>query len=283
MNRNQEISFSMQPEVIHLVADPRRLKQVLVNLLGNAIKFTEPGKAVGLEVVGDAANAEVRLAVFDEGRGIPAELLPRLFQPFVQADTSLNRSTGGSGLGLALVRRMVEMHGGQVTAESTPGKGSRFTVVLPWQSTAPGPQPLTLTPTTGSPGPAKVEPGAVPRILLADDNDLIADLVKETLEASGYQVDRARDGREAVAMAEANSPDLILMDVQMPVVDGLEATRRIRLNPALANVPVLIVTAMAMPGDKERCLKAGASSYLSKPIRMNELLVVIAQWIRCGR
>jgi PAS domain S-box-containing protein len=270
-----------------LECDERRLKQVLINLLGNAVKFTPPGGAVGIEVVGDPSENVTRFTVWDTGIGIRKEDMSRLFQPFVQIDGSRTRPHGGTGLGLALSRRIVELHGGQVLAGSEPGKGSRFTVVLPWKIGRPVAGSASPTDPASTDSPAPQPERAIPeaiaktrRILLVEDNPDLAGMLADHLESRGHQVLSVRAGADAVDVAVHERPDLILMDIEMPQTDGYEAMRRIRAQPGLETTPILAVTALAMPGDRERCLAAGATDYVSKPLSLGSL----SAWIdQCGR
>jgi signal transduction histidine kinase len=265
--------------VTRLWADERRLKQMLVNLLSNAIKFTSASGQVGLEVAGDPAHEEVRFTVWDTGIGLRAEEMALLFQPFVQVDNALTRTSGGSGLGLALVRGMAELHGGRVAVESegVPGRGSRFTVVLPWKLASQAP-PADLA--WGQPVPVLAKPAAAGQlVLVADDVETIREVLTSFLSTLGCQVAQARDGVEAWAMLRELKPALALVDIQMPGLDGLEIMRRVRADPLLANVPIIAMTALAMPGDRERCLAAGANDYLSKPINRAQLIARVKQWL----
>lgn len=268
------LSSTLDSAVTMLQADERRLKQILVNLLSNAVKFTPDGGSVGLDIVGVAEKEIVNFTVWDTGLGIAQEDLGRLFQPFVQLDSSLARQHAGTGLGLALVYRMTEMHGGSVLVDSELGVGSRFTVSLPWrvpteittlESEAKLEEPNTPTPLSDQ----------KPLILLAEDNEINISTLLDYLPARGYRVIVARDGNEAVQLAREESPDLILMDVQMPVMDGLEATKQIRDDVNLAKIPIIALTALAMRGDRERCLAAGMDDYLSKPVGMRDLIASI--------
>jgi PAS domain S-box-containing protein len=396
------IKSEIDPAVTLLHADARRLKQILVNLLSNAVKFTPSGGTVGLEVAGDTERQVVDITVWDTGIGIAPEDMVRLFQPFVQLDSRLAREYNGTGLGLALVYRMAEMHGGSVTVTSEPGIGSRFTVSLPWNLATELELPDAERPVAGrhrairnalivedSPTAAaqlvryldelgvaaithshgadaialaldkrpdlivldlllpdasgwdvlqqlKAEPrtrsipilivsvvddrayglglgaddylvkpftrhdvqqalrrlGSVSRagaladepgtpsaagltLLLAEDNEINIATMQDYLSAKGYHVVIARNGAEAVARARETQPAVILMDIQMPGMDGLEATRRIRTQAKLAHVPIMALTALAMPGDRERCLAAGADDYLSKPVSLKQLAAAI--------
>lgn len=404
-----KISLQIDPAVTILRADERRLKQILVNLLSNAVKFTPHAGTIGLEVTGDLARHLVRFAVWDTGIGIAQEDISRLFQPFVQLDSRLARRYTGTGLGLALVARMVELNSGSVTVESEVGEGSRFTITLPWQEPdvaiqpsdrgqamradtsrgllarrvlvimSPSPesqqliyylrtlgaevivhpcgtgsgavtmevrpdiivieaelsdlsgwdvltrikidermrgipvlitsgtderpralalgatewllrpfdqaqmeavvyrlvsQPLPHAPASFSDDDA-AKPLGTPTILLAEDDLENIAMFSRYIRSRGYQVIVAHNGVEALARAREVRPDLILMDMQMPEMDGLETTRRIRANDDLAAIPIIALTALAMAGDADRCLAAGANAYMSKPVRLRELILLI--------
>jgi PAS domain S-box-containing protein len=405
---------TLDPSVRTIQADERRLKQILVNLLSNAVKFTPEDGTVGLEVVGDPDHQIIQMTVWDTGIGIDQADQERLFEPFIQLDSRLARQYEGTGLGLALVARMVELHGGGIAVTSTVGQGSRFTVSLPWQN-LDGPSGKTETFLQGEPArPIKprihqvliiedspttasqltrylnelgvnatiypwasdaiartldVRPDAIildillpdhsgwqtlaelkadsrtqaipvlvasvvddrarglalgaseylvkpisrsqlqaalhkmfppePEqavqlasnvvyqpdtarsvIVLAEDNEANIITLSDYLRNKGFQVVVARNGIEAIAQVHAVYPDVILMDIQMPVMDGLEATRRIRANADLTHIPIIALTALAMPGDRERCLEAGANAYLSKPVKMSELVTAIEAQMR---
>jgi PAS domain S-box-containing protein len=279
----QNIFFNSSPETFQLRADPRRLKQMLVNLLSNAIKFTPEGGIISLSAEADDTAKVVKFTVSDNGLGITKEDLPKLFRPFTQLDSSLSRQQAGTGLGLALVQRLVDLHGGSVSVESTPGQGSSFTIILPWIITPLDSMPSRKRTTgllrrrTAPLSSHSMASDIPPLILLADDNETNIDTYSDYLQAKGFQVVVAHHGEEAVRMAEMVYPDLILMDIQMPGVDGLEATRRIRRHPDqnIATIPVIALTALAMPGDRELCLGAGANEYLSKPVSLAVLIQTI--------
>ncbi len=263
-----------------LLADPRRLKQILVNLLSNAVKFTPDGGRVGLHVAAAPEAAQLRLTVWDTGIGITPEQLPYLFKPFVQIDSSLTRQYEGSGLGLALVARLTELHGGTVTVHSEPGRGSQFTVGLPWAGTFEIAHDVSDTPaeTVVRPDSASTPIGQLaPLILVAEDSAESASMFELFLKRQGYRVAVAANGEEALRAAQADRPALIVTDLQMPEVDGLEVIRRLRATPDLAHVPILAVTAHAMTGMRERCLAAGASGYLSKPLNLRDLGRAVAE------
>ena len=256
-----------------IMVDQRRVKQILVNLLSNAVKFTPKGGRIGLELEGDQERGVVQFTVWDTGIGISEEDSKRLFKPFVQIDSSLSRQHEGTGLGLSLVYRLTEMHGGSVTLESEVGQGSRFTVSLPWQKTEIKDEHNGQIQANKKKALPRMTSQAL--ILLAEDNETNIIMLQGLLKASNYRLIVARNGAEAIARAREERPDLILMDIQMPGMDGLEATRRLRADVDLATIPVVTLTALAMPGDRERCLQAGANEYLSKPVDLDRLIETI--------
>jgi PAS domain S-box-containing protein len=309
-----------------ITVDALRIRQVLVNLLNNAVKFTPTGGLVTLSVSldspespepspfpgtgafletgaagGDDFNCPTFLyfSVIDTGIGIARADLGKLFQTFVQLDSGLARQYEGTGLGLVLVRRIVHLHGGQVMVDSRLGQGSRFTVALPWPAMMAaagwdhpaGDVPAGVTPAGDVPaGAASAGAGAtaghsssamrhshLPHslILLAEDQLDSAEMVACYLESHGYQLLLAKDGQAAIALAQTQLPDLVLMDIQMPGMDGFAAIRQFRADRQLAQVPIIALTALAMPGDREKCLAVGANEYLPKPIRLHQLLETI--------
>jgi signal transduction histidine kinase/DNA-binding response OmpR family regulator len=411
--KGQSVTYTLSPAGLTMRADPRRLKQALVNLLSNAVKFTPEGGSLGLEVHGDPERKVMYFSVWDKGIGIAPEDAEKLFKPFIQLDSGLARSRTGTGLGLSLVHRLAEMHGGSVTLESAAGDGSRFTVALPWFAEAAIPVDLRRA---GSRSTAAIDSallvedsldtseslstylkelgieqiivharveGAAERaaaaqpavifldillpdgsgwellrrlkadsrtrnipvivvsvvddqprarqlgaahylhkpvsrsdvqvsleqaqraraqkavepvmvivekppgytLLLAEDHEINRQLIQDYLGAKGYQVVVAVNGQEAVDLVKELRPTLVLMDVQMPEMDGLEATRAIRAmgDPVLAQLPIIALTALAMPGDRERCLTAGASAYLSKPVDLAALNTLIGKLIEENR
>ena len=269
-----QISFHLDDQLIEVEVDPRRMKQMLVNLLSNAVKFTLPKGHVSLRVTADAAAGIIFFTVEDTGIGIAPDDIVQLFQPFQQLDSRLSRQHEGTGLGLSLVRHLADLHGGSVTVESTIGQGSRFTIALPYHpphAVEAKPQTTILPDLDAAISllPQRTPTGA--RILLAEDNEANILTMSEYLQNKGYQICIARTGQEAIDHADAERPDLILMDVQMPDLDGLEATRRLRAKAEYAATPIIVLTALSMPGDRERCLAAGASDYMTKPVRLKEL------------
>ncbi|MGL4555331.1 MAG: ATP-binding protein, partial [Gemmataceae bacterium] len=254
------------PDIV--VGDAGRLRQVIVNLVGNALKFTEHGEVT---VDADAAPAgpgrvELRVAVRDTGIGIPADKLEAIFEPFTQADGATTRKYGGTGLGLTISARLVDLMGGRIWAESVPGRGAtfHFTAVFATASRA-GASPPPAEPPAPATRPL--------RLLLAEDNPVNQRLAKALLEKQGHAVTLACDGRQALAALEAGEFDAALFDVQMPEMDGLTAVGELRRREAGTGrrLPVLALTAHAMKGDRERCLEAGMDGYLTKPIRSDEV------------
>ena len=272
------VETSVAPDLAPVLADERRVKQILVNLLANAVKFTPAGGRVGLDARIDAAAGQVRFEVWDTGIGIASANFERIFQPFQQIDSSLSRQYSGTGLGLALVRRMAGLHGGSVEVQSETGQGSRFVILLPWQSEAgpPAPAPATLD----SAFPFSADPL---HILIAEDNEANRQVYAAYFLPRPCRVTYATNGREAIDLALTSRPDLILMDVHMPVLDGLEATRQLRADPRTEGLPIVAVTALAMPEDRLRCLEAGANAYLTKPINLRELSRTIARFAPAHR
>lgn len=271
LRKRLALSVQVEPGLEILVADQRRLKQVLVNLLSNAVKFTPEEGRVMLEVRSVEHTREVCFTVSDTGIGISRPDIERIFQPFVQIDSRLARRYEGTGLGLALVRRMVEMHDGRVTVESEPGKGSRFHVFLPLAGTRHSPAPGMT-----EPDPISVPaPVAKMSLLLAEDHEANRRMLGDYLHSLGHQVTMATNGEEACQRAAEVEPDIILMDVQMPGMDGLEAIRRLRAEPRTADIPIVVLTALAMNGDRDRCLMSGANHYVSKPIVLSELAALL--------
>ena len=279
--KNQEIKFELDPHIDLVWADERRLKQMLVNLLSNAVKFTPQGGQIGLKISGEQDSSALRFTVWDTGIGINQQDLPRLFQPFAQLDSGLARGSAGIGLGLVLVSQMARLHGGSVSVESEPGKGSRFTISIPWLTVPSKTGPLASFP--GNDATSAKEPEAVrPTILLVEDTETVIMYVQDYLEKHGFRVLIASNGFDGISKAIQNHPDLILMDVMMPEMNGLEATERIR-DAGLKDIPIIALTALAMPGDRERCLAAGMDGYMSKPIQLQELLDVIRQYLDIGK
>lgn len=253
----------------HVMGDPARLRQVLLNLLSNAIKFTDHG-----EVRVEAAlseQGELVLAVRDTGPGVALEKQDWLFEPFRQADASTARRYGGTGLGLAICRRLTEAMGGRIGVDSAPGQGSRFWVVMPLETVVSNePESPVFQPI--------LEPAAGGKVLLVEDNPVNQQVAVAMLERHGCTVSVADSGDKALEVAGRESFDMIFMDVQMPGMDGLETTRRLRSRGGwLAEVPIVAMTAGGPGAERERCLVTGMSGYLAKPLRRAELAAALRQ------
>ncbi len=277
------VTATIDSRVQLIRGDGRRLKQMLINLLGNAVKFTPKGGAIGLDVKGHPETREVCISVWDSGVGIPADQRDRLFKPFVQLDSRLSRQYDGTGLGLALAFGMAELHEGTIKVHSEVGKGSQFDLILPWDPDAQSAAQLRLEEDSPQDESAQMPKLDQPRILLVEDNEDNREMLAHYLRIKGCEVLSVGTGAEAIALAKERLPDIILMDVQMPEMDGLEATRRMRNNPALRITPIIALTALAMPGDRERCLEAGMDDYLSKPIGLKELHGTLTSWVKRTR
>ncbi len=269
------ITTTFDSAVSTIQADAKRLKKILDNLLNNAVKFTPKDGTVGLEVKGDKSTHTAHFTVWDTGIGIAEANIASLFQPFTQLEASITREHGGSGLGLAFVRYLVEMHGGAITVESQIGQGSRFTVSLPWHISMSDSMETPLIPFE-SPAAAS-HPNNKTLILVVEDNAMNRKVFCQMLNLAGYRTITAPDGATAIDAARTHQPSLILMDIQMPGMNGVEATRRIRSDAELQAIPIIAVTALTMPGDRERCMAAGANEYVSKPMDMKQLLKIIGQ------
>ena len=270
------LALAMDNKSVMLTADERRLKQILVNLLSNAVKFTPDGGSVTLETKCDLDSESLMFSVRDTGIGIAAEDLSRLFSPFTQLDSKLSRQYSGTGLGLALVLKLVELHGGSVAVESEIGKGSCFTIRIPCkglENAIRGGDTGAVTISESS----RIEtlPSNTPLILVADDNEINLMTVTDYLRANQLRVIQARDGLEAVKMVRQHGPSLVLMDIQMPVMDGLDAIANLRADDKHAAMPIIALTSRAMVGDRERCIAVGANDYLSKPVNMKQLVKTI--------
>ena len=280
LNKNIQLSFEQDMTYPYVVGDQRRLKQILVNLLSNAVKFTPEHGKVTLRVTADSAKDCLGFAVEDTGIGVSQADLLRLFKPFTQVDSSLARQHEGTGLGLALVQKLAELHGGGVSVQSEVGRGSTFTVCIPGRSMIGSEERIKhqLTPEHSIVTRQGVATGG--KILLAEDMESNIVILGDYLEHQGYELIYARNGEEALEKAKETLPDLILMDIQMPVMDGLAATRRLRTDPRFATVPIIALTALAMIGDRERCLEAGATEYVSKPTNLKKLKEMIASLLK---
>jgi two-component system, sensor histidine kinase len=273
------ISTEIAPSVpLVLNGDPGRLRQVLLNLLGNAIKFTEHGSVRIVASHQSLAESEIelQLSVVDTGPGIPSEVQERLFTRFTQADSSISRKFGGTGLGLAICKELCELMGGKIGVQSTPGEGSTFWFTLRC-AVAKKPEPFAVTTVAVADAPT-VSPDA--HILVAEDNEINRMLISALLSRLGHRFEMVGNGREAVAAAQCRVYDLVLMDVQMPEMDGIAAARAIRaLPPPFDAVPIVALTANALPGQREEYLAAGMNDYITKPIQPETLEATLARWV----
>ncbi len=269
--KNVRVSVSIDSDCGTILADERRLKQILVNLLANAVKFTPSGGTTGLEFSTDEARGTADFTVWDSGIGIEASDIEKLFKPFSQVDTGLDRHYEGTGLGLVLVARMAELHGGSVSVQSSGiGKGSRFTVSLPWEPRGEDAPQVPMVSEEGlveAPQVSGADPQKGPLVLIVDDNFRAAKTLSDFLRSRGLRVVIAINGKQGLAIAREDHPALILMDVQMPGMSGMDMTRVIRQSPGISEIPIIMVTALAMDGDREACIAAGANDYFSKPVR----------------
>ncbi len=261
-----------------LLGDPLRIGQVLINYANNAVKFTEHGSiTLQVRVASRSADAVVlHFAVHDTGIGITPDQRERLFQSFQQADTSTTRKYGGTGLGLAISKRLVQLMGGEVGVDSTPGQGSTFWFTAPLKLGA------LEAAAPDSDAPVAMLPGATltgARVLLVEDNPLNQEVALELLRSLGLPADLAEDGQQALDKLRSQPYDVVLMDMQMPVMDGLTATREIRRQPAWAHLPIIAMTANAMASDRQHCLDAGMNDHLPKPIDPEQLRQKLLQWV----
>ncbi len=264
----------------HLRGDPTRLQQALLNYATNAVKFTDAGRVTLRAVLLDDSEADVRVRfeVQDTGIGIAPDALARLFSAFEQADNSSTRKYGGAGLGLVITRRLAEQMGGEVGVDSTPGVGSTFwfTARLEKASAEAASAPVPVI-TDAEALIRQRHAGA--RVLIADDEALNRGVVQFFLEASGLVVDVAEDGEQALELAAANDYALILMDVQMPRLNGLDAARRLRALPGYGATPILAMTANALVEDKARCVAAGMNDFVAKPFNPDLLFACLLRWL----
>ena len=255
-----------------LLGDPTRIRQVLLNLISNAVKFTPAGEVKVRAALEPVAGGRERLycSVRDTGIGIKEDALKKIFDAFTQADSSVSRQFGGTGLGLSISKRLVELMGGRIGVQSEWGKGSVFWFELEL--------PLALAAERKREVLPVIAPGRF-RLLLAEDNEINQLVAVKHLEWLGYQVDAVPDGKAALEALQRRAYDLVLMDCQMPGMDGYEATRRIREIESLRALPIIAMTANAVSGEKEKCLEAGMSDYLAKPVKREVLSAMLSTWL----
>lgn len=286
---------------INILVDDRRCRQVLINLLSNAVKFTPEAGTITLDVrvireqgipfkglsampqerhhSSQQPPSQIAFSIIDTGIGIAPENMNKLFQSFVQIDSSLSRQYAGTGLGLALVKRIVEMHGGTVSVQSELDRGSCFTVLLPFCPSAEISVPSSLPPLVYPPlatdprDPPAIEPKAL--VLVVEDNQANMETMTGYLKSRGYRPIEAINGRIAIDLAKLHHPDIILMDIQMPDMDGFTAIGQIHQIPECAAIPIVALTALAMAGDRQKCLDAGANHYVTKPVKLSQLVATI--------
>jgi PAS domain S-box-containing protein len=263
------------PADLFVKGDPYRLSQVLNNILSNALKFTESGHITIVTGIRERSDDEVvvEITISDTGIGIVKERLSTIFEPFEQADATISRKYGGTGLGLAICKNMIEMQNGELLVQSEEGKGSSFTIRLPYQ------QSIAVTPENETRQEIDYKSLGPRRVLVAEDVELNQFLARHILESWDFQVVIAGNGREAIEQLGKEAFDFILMDVQMPEMDGIEATHRIRnmADPIKANIPIIALTANALKGDSEKYIAAGMTDYLAKPFDEERLFRVISR------
>ncbi|MBK6981286.1 MAG: response regulator [Betaproteobacteria bacterium] len=270
-----------------VVGDPTRLRQVVTNLVGNAVKFTDGGRiTLALRRLapreGDG-RAWLHFSVRDNGIGMSAEVLEGLFQRFVQADSSTTRRYGGSGLGLAICRHLVELMGGAIHVDSAPGRGTSFSLELPFAPASAGALAASAPATAAAPAPVMDSaPAAIPlretRVLVAEDNAVNQQVIGAMLRRLGMAVTLVEDGEQAVQALQGGRYDLVLMDCQMPVLDGFAAASRIRAAETRTRIPIIALTANALAEDRQRCLDAGMDDYLPKPVSIAGLSSMLSRW-----
>jgi CheY-like chemotaxis protein len=271
MEKGLDLTCEVAPAVPRrLVGDPFRLRQIVMNLLGNAVKYTDRG-FVRLLVGGS-----LRLDVIDSGIGIPEDKLASIFEEFVQADSSISRRFGGTGLGLAIAKKLVGLHSGRIWVESEVGRGSAFHVELPMAAAGPveAAEAEASEATSATSGGQEMPA----RVLVVEDNPVNQQVVAGLLGRRGYRTSAVNNGREALAALETGTFDLVLMDVQMPELDGLETTRLIRQDKRWLTLPIVGLTAHATAGDRERCIEAGMNEHVAKPVRLAALLGIVRKY-----
>lgn len=275
VQRRIRLRFFMDAELDEIEADEKRLRQALIGLLRYALYLAEPGSEVHLEAELDLERQAVLLRVRETSPSFYIEDISRLFEPFVIQGQTRQRQPLGTGLELSLAKRLIALHQGSIVVDYDDSQGVTFSFGLPLQIASQSSPNLPI-PEEVTPLPAQQE---APLILLAEDVETNIITLVDYLGAAGFHVEVARNGQEAVDGARYFMPALILMDIQMPVMDGLEAIKRIKSQSETVDIPIIALTALAMPGDRERCLQAGAVAYLSKPVSLSDLVLRIRRLI----
>ena len=280
--KNIKVLARRDEQVSRIEGDELRLKQLLINLLNNAVKFTPEGGELGVEVTGELEEERVAITVWDTGIGIPAEELPRLFKPFVQLDGGINRQYGGTGLGLSLVVRIAEMHGGSIAVTSEVGKGSRFTLYLPWRGNDYQEQAedSTLIIRTLQ-EVARPEQRAM--IVVVNSQSSECQLLCDFFSAVGYEVAECEGVEDAVRLCKERQVGLILANIQMPDTEGLSLIRLLRNTPVSSALPLLALTSLTFPGARELVLQAGANEFLQKPIRLDRIAELVRSYLQADK
>jgi PAS domain S-box-containing protein len=294
--KNIQLKLAIAPNIQTVLVDERRMRQALINLLSNAVKFTPKDGMVSLEVkfqkievseLTTECSYALVFSIIDTGIGISPEDISKLFQAFVQIDSSLNRQYAGTGLGLTLVKQIAELHGGSVNVTSQVAEGSCFSIVLPYRESLNLNNISSKHDLDDNHHCANTFDNSLENslainalILLADDNPSNIETFSNYLISRGYRLIFATNGQEAIDMIIDQSPDLVLMDIQMPVLDGISAIAQIRSNPNINYIPIVALTALAMAGDREKCLAVGANEYLAKPVKLSHLISVIQQLLQ---
>ena len=273
---NLQLQLADGMPALYVQGDPTRIRQILVNLIGNALKFTEHGQ-VAIQAQWQSLDHELlwfTCTVRDSGIGISPDNLEQMFNAFQQADSSISRRYGGTGLGLPIARTLAERMGGTLRAQSVEGQGSVFTLEMPLalsRQTLPTPVPAARAASSNGEGRT---------VLLVEDNPVNQTVIEAMLRSLGFTVSVANDGAQAVRSAESLIFEAILMDCRLPIIDGYEATRQIRQLPGCSEVPIIALTANALQGDREACLAAGMNDYLAKPFKRTDLQQILQRWLQ---
>ncbi|MFM7193868.1 MAG: hybrid sensor histidine kinase/response regulator, partial [Bacteroidota bacterium] len=273
MQKEVHCSFSLDPRTPEMVeTDASRLSQILMNLLSNAVKFTPQGKNVSLNVTMDADRLLLRVA--DEGPGITVEDQERIFLPYVQGNAEITRQFGGAGLGLSIVKRLVDLFGGTISVNSLPGEGSVFTVSLPViPAISTNSQPVEQLPLS------RVRFVSGQKILVVEDNPVNVQVMQGFLQELGLKVIVAGNGKEGIDMAIAHRPDVILMDIHMPVMNGIEALKVLVSMDMLRNIPIICLTADIFGEHRKNYLSLGFSDHLTKPVDFRDIVAVLEKYL----